>query len=80
MRCYLLLRPRVCTVSNMVCSWYAAVGGATSGAVIGALDIPAGFGNNTSAAVVEVPSAIEQVMLDVICSSHSLQFCPSHCG
>lgn len=39
----------------------AAVGGATSGAVIGALDVPAGFGNNTAATVVEVPSTIEQV-------------------
>ncbi|DBA82794.1 TPA: hypothetical protein ACH3X1_007020 [Trebouxia sp. C0004] len=37
-----------------------AVGGATSGAVIGSLHVAAGFGNNTAATVVEVPSAIEQ--------------------
>lgn len=40
----------------------AAVGGATSGVVIGTLDVPAGFGNNTAATVVELPSTIEQVL------------------
>lgn len=54
-----------CSTVVLTLSAAIAVGGATSGAVVGALDIPAGFGNNTAATVVEVPSAIEQVHLVV---------------
>ena len=38
-----------------------AVGGATSGAVIGSLGIPTGFANRTSPTSVDVPSSLEQV-------------------
>ena len=41
----------------------AAVGGATSGAVPGALVIPAGLLNNTSPIPIELPTPIEQVIL-----------------
>ncbi len=38
-----------------------AIGGATSGAVPGYLEVPASFANNSSPALVEAPSSLEQV-------------------
>ena len=57
-----------------------AVGGATSGAVIGTLTVPAGFGNNTAAIVVEPPSAIELVisLLKCCCLRYHMLYQAQH--
>ncbi len=52
-----------------------AIGGATSGAVPGYLEIPASYANRSSPAVVEVPSSLEQVVqLPLLLSYQSLLY------
>ena len=52
-----------------------AIGGATSGAVPGYLEIPASYANMSSPAVVEVPSSLEQVcQLPLLLSYQSLLY------
>ena len=57
-----------------------AIGGATSGAVPGYLEVPASFANSSSPALVEVPSSLEQVFqLLLLLSYQSLLYGCSQC-
>ena len=57
-----------------------AIGGATSGAVPGFLEVPASYANGSSPAVVEVPSSLEQVFqLLLLLSYQSLLYGCGQC-
>ncbi len=57
-----------------------AIGGATSGAIPGYLEVPASFANNSSPALVEAPSSLEQVFqLLLLLSYHSLLYGCGQC-
>lgn len=58
-----------------------AIGGATSGAVPGYLEVPASFANRSSPALVEVPSSLEQVFqLLLLLSYQSLLYGSGQCN